>query len=420
MINKGTGGSDVPILLESMRWYGPEDEVPLAFIRQAGATAVFSALHAIPYGEIWPRQEIRARKAMIEEAGLTWAAVESLPVHEDIKSGASGCDRYIENYQESLRNLAAEGIDLVVYNFMPVLDWIRTDLRLKMPDGSESLSYDPAQFAAFEIFALERPGAANDYSQEQLTLARTWWQSLSALERDNFVLGIIDVFPGCKLGLSLSHIREMLSKYQHISSDQLKSNLRTFLRSVIPVAEEVGVRLAIHPDDPPYSVLGLPRIASSEADLDEVLGMAPSKSNGICFCTGSLGIRPETDLPAMVSKFGPSIFAVHLRNTIVEPDGSFRESSHLGGDVDMAGVVAELLIELDRRAASNIPNNLPFRPDHGLRMMDDLTKDSEIAPGYSCIGRMKGLAELRGLIRGLQFNRAHVPVGTDPFTAVFG
>jgi mannonate dehydratase len=395
------------LLEEGFRWFGPADPVPLAFIRQAGASAIFTSLHQIPYGEAWPREAIRERKQVIEAAGLRWAAVESVPVHEDIKTGRGDLPRLFANYNTTLRNLAAEGIHTVIYNFMPVLDWVRTDMRWLMPDGSESMHYDPVRFAAFEVHALQRPGAEADYSENQLEQASTWWNSLGETARDAFVKSIIDVFPGVKWALSLDDIRGMLAKYDHLGDSGLSDQLARFLQAVIPVAEEVGVRMAIHPDDPPFSVLGLPRIVSTASDIEAIFKMADSPANGLCFCTGSFSARADNDLPEMVKQFAPRIHATHLRSTQRLPDGSFYEADHLAGSVDMPAVVRNLLDEQDRRRAEGRADwQITLRPDHGHTMMDDLPKPVGITPGYSCIGRMRGLAELRGLMTGLRFGRA--------------
>jgi mannonate dehydratase len=394
---------DLFLLAEGFRWYGPGDPVPLAHIRQAGAAGVFTSLHEIPYGELWPREAIRARKEMLEAAGLRWAAVESVPVHEDIKTGRGDLKRLFANYAQTLRNLAAEGVTTVIYNFMPVLDWVRTEMRMVLPDGSECLRYDPAQFSAFEIHALKRPGAEADYTADQLERGSVWWRELDESAREAFIANIIDVFPGVKWGLTLDDIRVMLARYDGIDADRLRANFARFLEAVIPAAEEAGVRMAVHPDDPPFSVLGLPRIVSTAADARAILAMADSPANGLCFCTGSFSARPDNDLPAMVRAFAPRIHAVHLRSTQRLSDGSFFEADHLAGSVDMPAVVRALLDEQDRRRAEGRADwQLSFRPDHGHTMMDDLPKSADITPGYSCIGRMRGLAELRGLMLGLR------------------
>ena len=395
-------------LEESFRWFGPTDPVPLSYIRQAGATAVFTALHQIPYGELWPREAIRERKELIAAAGLRWTAVESVPVHEDIKTGSGDLRRFLTNYTATLRNLAAEGIPLVIYNFMPVLDWVRTDMHYVLPDGSESMHFDPVRFATFEIHALKRPGAEDDYTPAQLELAAAWWRSLDAGARDTFIRTIIDVFPGVKWALSLDDVRAMLARYVQIGETELRANLARFLGAVVPVADEVGVCLAIHPDDPPFSVLGLPRIVSKASDVEAIFKMADRPANGLCFCTGSLSVRADNDLPAMARQFAPRIHAVHLRSTQRLTDGSFFEADHLAGSVDMPAVVRALLEEQDRRRSIGRPDwQLPFRPDHGHTMMDDLGKPPGITPGYSCIGRMRGLAELRGLMLGLRHAGCH-------------
>ena len=385
-----------PTLLEaSMRWFGPGDPVPLSFIRQAGAGAVFTSLHEIPYGEAWPRETIRGRKNEIEAAGLRWNVVESVPVHEDIKTGHGDLGRLLEDYTTSLRNLAAEGIDTVVYNFMPVLDWVRTEMSYQLPDGSRSMRFDPVHFAAFDIHALQREGAGDDHSADVREKAAAWWSSLDDTARDRFIRSVIDVFPGVKWNLSLDDIRSMLARYDGIGERELLANLGRFLDAVVPVAEECGIRLAIHPDDPPFPVLGLPRIVSTSAQLDAILALADSPAHGVCFCTGSLGARPDNDLPAMAARFAGRIHALHLRSTRVEPDGSFHEASHLEGNTSLASVLRAFL---NARADGG---TIPYRPDHGLVMMDDLAKPEGITPGYSAIGRMKGLAEIRGLLAGM-------------------
>ncbi|HXT13970.1 MAG TPA: mannonate dehydratase [Candidatus Angelobacter sp.] len=391
------------LLEESFRWFGPDDPVPLSYIRQAGASAIFTSLHQIPYGELWPREAIRQRKQAIEAAGLRWAAVESVPVHEDIKTGSGDLKRLFKNYTETLRNLAAEGLSVVIYNFMPVLDWVRTEMRSVLPDGSECLHFDPVRFAAFEIHALKRPGAEAVYTREQLELAERWWRDLDEAAKSQFIRTIIDVFPGVKWGLTLDDIRAMLARYERVREEHLVANLARFLEAVIPVAEEVGVRMAIHPDDPPFTVLGLPRIVSNAAHVRAIFKMADSPANGLCFCTGSFSARADNDLPAMATEFAPRIHAVHLRSTQRLADGSFFEADHLAGSVDMPAIVHALLNEQDRRRAEKRPDwQLSFRPDHGHTMMDDLKKPVGVTPGYSCIGRMRGLAELRGLMLGLR------------------
>lgn len=388
---------------QSFRWYGPGDPVPLSFIRQAGATSVFTSLHEIPYGQPWPLEAILERKKMLEAADLRWSAVESVPVHEDIKTGRGDLKQLFNNYAVSLRNLAKAGIATVIYNFMPVLDWIRTDMRHVLPDGSECLRYDPAQFSAFEIHALKRPGASADYTADQIERGTHWWNGLNNAAQSAFVQSIVDVFPGMKLGLGLDDIRAMLAKYAHLRPGDLENNLARFHEAVVPVAEQVGVNLGIHPDDPPFPVLGLPRIVSTAPQVRSMLARVNSPANGLCFCTGSFSANPSNDLPKMFQEFAPRVHAVHLRSTQRLPDGSFFEADHLAGSVDMPAVIEEILNEQDRRKQSGRADwRLAFRPDHGHTMMDDLQKSAGITSGYSCIGRMRGLAELRGLMLGLR------------------
>ena len=391
------------LLEESFRWFGPADPVPLHYIRHAGATAVFTSLHQIPYGELWPRDAICERKEQLAAAGLRWAAVESVPVHENLKTGSGDLKTLLENYAQTLRNLAAEGVQTVVYNFMPVLDWVRTDMRHVLPDGTECLLYDPVKFCAFELHALKRPGAESDFTPEQIDAAARWWSTLSDDDRATFIKTIIDVFPGVKWGLSLDDIRAMLGRYAHIGRAELTANLGRFLNHVVPVAAECGVRLAIHPDDPPFSVLGLPRIVSTAEDIAALFALADDEVNGLCFCSGSFGARPDNDLPAMARRFASRIHAVHLRATKRLPSGVFFEADHLDGDVDMPAILRVLLDEQDRRrAAGRADWRLPLRPDHGHVMMQDLDHYVPLTPGYSAIGRMRGLAELRGVMHGLR------------------
>lgn len=392
-----------PLLEECFRWFGPADPVPLHYIRHAGASAVFTSLHQIPYGELWPREAIRERKEQLAAAGLKWTAVESVPVHEDIKTGSGDLKTLLDNYSASLRNLAAEGVHTVVYNFMPVLDWVRTDMRHVLPDGTECLLFDPVKFCAFELHALRRPGAEADFTPEQISAAAAWWASLDDASRATFIKTIIDVFPGVKWGLTLDDIRARLAAYAKIGRAELTANLGRFLQHVIPVAAAVGVRLAIHPDDPPFSVLGLPRIVSTANDVAALFALADHEANGLCFCSGSFGARLDNDLPAMARRFAPRIHAVHLRATKRLPSGVFFEADHLDGDVDMPAVLRALLDEQDRRRAAGRSDwQLPLRPDHGHVMMQDLDHYVPLTPGYSAIGRMRGLAELRGVMHGLR------------------
>lgn len=390
------------LMEECMRWYGPNDPVSLNNIRQAGAKGIYTSLHQIPYGDKWPVEMIQERKAVIEQAGLEWVAVESVPVHENIKTRSGNFRTCLDNYKETLINLGAAGIDLVIYNFMPVLDWVRTDLSYRLDDGSECLHFDPVKFAAFEIYFLNRPGAENDYSVAQLEGAESFYASLSASERKSFSRSIIDVFPGCKLGLTLDDLREMLARYSDIDRQALKKNLSLFLEEIIPVAEEAGVRMAIHPDDPPYPIMGLPRIMSCEEDIDDLFRMVDNKANGLCFCTGSFSPRPDNDLPGMIRRYGERIYCAHLRSTQRNDDGSFYEADHLGGSIDMFEIVSALIDEMRARKNSGRADWLiPFRPDHGHTMLDDLDKPMPDNPGYTAIGRLRGLAEIRGLQLGI-------------------
>lgn len=390
------------LMTEAMRWFGPSDSVTLAEVRQTGATAVFSALHDISYGEAWPEEAVRRRQDEIAAAGLRWEVVESVPVSEDIKTRSGNCARHLENYRSTLRHLGAAGVRVVVYNFMPVIDWVRTDLAFRLPDGREALRYDPVQFAAFDLFALERDGAAADWGPERVEAARRFWEGLGSGGREAFTRQTLDLFPGVRLGLSVADFRSMLARYGKINEDGLRENLRLFLEAVLPAAEEAGVRLAIHPDDPPFPVLGLPRIVSTASDLAAIGALSASPASGFCFCTGSLGARADNNLTAMVRDLGPRIHAVHLRSVTRGGDGSICESGHLEGDVDMVGVMRALLAEqAARRRNGRADWQLCLRPDHGHRMLDDFRRPAPACPGYPLIGRMRGLAELRGVQRAL-------------------
>ncbi len=385
-----------------MRWFGPGDPVTLGEIRQTGATAVFSALHEIPYGETWPADAIARRQREIAAAGLVWRVVESVPVHESIKTRTGDFARCIENYRVTLERLGAAGIEVVVYNFMPVMDWVRTDLRHRLPDGSEALLYDPKKFAAFDLFALERPGAERDWSAEQRAAAANFWATQTLAERAALTQQTLDLFPGVRLGLTVADFRAMLARYASIDAEQLREHLRRFLEAIVPTAEKAGVRLAIHPDDPPFSVLGLPRIVSTEADLRAVTAMVDSPANGLCYCTGSLSAREDNDLAGIVRRLGPRIHAVHLRSLQREEGGVFYEANHLEGSVDMPAVVRALLEEqAARRRAGRADWQVSLRPDHGHMMLDDFKRPAPACPGYPIIGRMRGLAELRGLQVGI-------------------
>jgi mannonate dehydratase len=387
---------------EAMRWFGPADTVLLAEIRQTGATAIFTALHEVPSGEAWSTAAIAERKAVVAAAGLTWRVVESVPVSEEIKTRTGDFARHIANFCVTLERLGAAGIDVVVYNFMPVMDWVRTDLHFRLADGSEGLRYDPVKFAAFERFALLRPGAERDFTEEQWAAAEAYWASLEAAAREAFTQQTLDLFPGVRLGLTVADFRARLARYASIDAERLRENLRLFLTAVVPAAEAAGVRLALHPDDPPFSVLGLPRIVSTEDDLRWVLATVDSAANGLCYCTGSLGVRGDNDLAGIVRRCGSRIHAVHLRSVEREPGGGFFEANHLEGSVDMPAVVLALLREQEgRRREGRKDWQLCLRPDHGHRLLDDFRRPPPACPGYSIAGRMRGLAELRGLQRGL-------------------
>jgi len=388
-------------LEQTFRWFGPTDPVTLGAISQTGATGIVTALHHIPVGEVWSADEIKKRKSVIEDAGLNWSVVESVNIHESIKTASAERDSYIEKYIQSLQNLGAAGLKTVCYNFMPVLDWTRTNLDFRLPNNASALRYHAPAVAAFDLYILEREGAFREFTTEQQQAAKQYLDSLTTDEKTYIVNTIMAGLPGTDEVFTVDEFREHLQKYAHTDAAALKANLAYFLKAIIPHAEKAGIKMCIHPDDPPFPILGLPRVVSTEQDLKDIVDACPSPSNGLTFCTGSLGARADNDLPGIVERLGEHIHFLHLRNVRREADGSFYEDDHLTGSTDMYAVMKAVVQEQQKRAdAGRTDIAIPMRPDHGHKLLDDVNYNTY--PGYSVIGRLKGLAELRGLELGIK------------------
>ncbi len=396
---------------QTWRWFGPDDAVTLAAARQAGASGIVTALHHIPYGEVWSVAEIEKRKAEIAAPGfgLDWSVVESLPIHERVKLGEGDLEPIFANYRQSMANLAACGLKTICYNFMPVLDWTRTELDHSLPAGARALRFNAHEYLAFDWLILERPGAEEGQPPELLARAKAWFDASTQADRDRLLANIMAGLPGAYDRYDVPALRGMLARYAGIDADGLRANFARFLRAVVPAAQELGIRLCVHPDDPPRPLFGLPRIVSTESDIEAVLGMVDLPANGLTLCSGSLGAHPDNDVPAIARRFADRIWFAHLRNVAKDPDGSFMEAEHLGGDTDMVALIAALLDEEARRKAEGRADwEIPMRPDHGHEILDDIGRGS--FPGYPAIGRLRGLAELRGVMTAL----AHRPAASRP------
>lgn len=389
-------------MLETWRWFGPSDSISLQKIAQAGAKGIVSSLHHIPTGEVWPITEIEAQKHLIETAGLEWTVIESIPVHNDIKTRTGNYQAYIENYKQSIINAGAAGVTTVCYNFMPVVDWTRTNLSYSLPDGSQALRFEMTDFAAYDVYLLQRTNAAADYSDDILKRAKARFDEMSETEKALLEQNIIAGLPGGEGSYTRDSIRSVIKQFTDLGTEGFREHLNLFLKAIIPVAEGAGVKMCIHPDDPPFSLFGLPRVVSTAEDARQLLAAAPSPANGLTLCAGSYGARGDNDLVAMANEFGQHIHFVHLRNVIREEDGSFYEAEHLRGDNDMVGLISALLAE-ERRRSNSVDSNssIAMRPDHGHLLADELSAGG-VKPGYSYIGRLKGLAELRGVIHALE------------------
>ncbi len=389
------------LMTQTWRWYGPNDPVSLSDVSQAGATGIVNALHQIPNGEVWSLEEIQKRKNEIENSGLTWDVVESLPVHEKIKTRTGDFKQIIENYKLSMKNLASCGVYVICYNFMPILDWTRTRLDMPMEDGSLALEFNALELRVFDLHILKRDGAEQDYTTDEIDQAKDQFIKLTSSEIQRISDNILKGLPGSEEGYSMDEFKAMLDTYKGIDADQLRSHLVKFLEEIIPLADQLGIRMCIHPDDPPFSLLGLPRVVSTQSDYQYIFDKVTSLSNGITFCTGSLGVRADNDLPAIFDVFADRVHFLHLRSTKRDIEGNFFEADHLTGDVDMFEIITRVIKEQRRRASENREDSsIPMRPDHGHQMLDDLIKP-KINPGYSAIGRLRGLAELRGLEWGI-------------------